>query len=675
MIERFKTIKMLEPYLNKPPTEQLIFKLRIYYSLGDITNNAYFKHLKISNFYKQETVCQFCFHVYNKIDSLRTQQLKNKRVILTSQQIEAEVSKFMSQNFPQKEAKVQLRFHSKFFDKLKQFDTDQLKFFQEFTLTTVHDDKYFLKRGKSNRSLQQHQQAGFQLPTIIKVQVNDKDNMIKKTKYLIPKEQAESLGLKHYLGHAKNLPFSDQGLAISKSSLELNKLQDKIREIQMIKERMDQEKIKRVREDIQVIMCTYYGKGKEEKDRLVDFVETLKKREQQLESLEETSQQIRSPAIQIVTDKNDFLSENQRKIKQDKEKKEQEILQTKKDFLEVNSDLAFSVLRKDYVSEHYETDKFFLINNKNGTTQEITKTGDFIKKFSLDYTGKVGFKNRIQQSDPCHYPCYIESLSQFPQFYIPQPDKFDGYAQLPRTLQKPFYNNNRRSRSDATVESAIEFVKQQSFNNKYLIDKPIKHITGTINDFNCVQNLKKIKILEHRKSTKQRNFTNHINSVKIINNEEISAPNLTLLRRTRIKSQLLPKTIPFGNTNSKEPSEIRNLIPLENREIKSIHQFQQYQSEHKESDMMYQSRTFVKSQCQSKVTRNDLHTSHLTLNHFQEKVDIAQKEENAYIIPQQKEKLSISWKGRFSAIKTKSNGDQYVTDRIIMKLFQPDLFK
>lgn len=29
-----------------------------------------------------------------------------------------------------------------------------------------------------------------------------------------------------------------------------------------------------------MIMCTYYGKGKEEKERLVDFVETLKKREQ-----------------------------------------------------------------------------------------------------------------------------------------------------------------------------------------------------------------------------------------------------------------------------------------------------------------------------------------------------------------------------------------------------------
>lgn len=57
----------------------------------------------------------------------------------------------------------------------------------------------------------------------------------------------------------------------------------------MIKDRMDKEKIKHVREDIQMIMCTYYGKGKEEKERLVDFVETLKKRELQQQLLEETS--------------------------------------------------------------------------------------------------------------------------------------------------------------------------------------------------------------------------------------------------------------------------------------------------------------------------------------------------------------------------------------------------
>jgi hypothetical protein len=29
MIERYKTIKLIEPHLNKPPPEQMIFKLRI----------------------------------------------------------------------------------------------------------------------------------------------------------------------------------------------------------------------------------------------------------------------------------------------------------------------------------------------------------------------------------------------------------------------------------------------------------------------------------------------------------------------------------------------------------------------------------------------------------------------------------------------------------------------
>lgn len=39
---------------------------------------------------------------------------------------------------------------------------------------------------------------------------------------------------------------------------------------------MEHEKIKKVREEIELVMCTYYGKGKANKDRLIDFVETLK---------------------------------------------------------------------------------------------------------------------------------------------------------------------------------------------------------------------------------------------------------------------------------------------------------------------------------------------------------------------------------------------------------------
>ena len=43
-----------------------------------------------------------------------------------------------------------------------------------------------------------------------------------RTRYLVSKSETESLGLKHYLGNVNHLPFSDEGLAISKSSFILN---------------------------------------------------------------------------------------------------------------------------------------------------------------------------------------------------------------------------------------------------------------------------------------------------------------------------------------------------------------------------------------------------------------------------------------------------------------------
>lgn len=46
--------------------------------------------------------------------------------------------------------------------------------------------------------------------------------MIHKRRYFVSPQDSEALGLKHYLGHTQNLPYSDCGLAISKSSLALN---------------------------------------------------------------------------------------------------------------------------------------------------------------------------------------------------------------------------------------------------------------------------------------------------------------------------------------------------------------------------------------------------------------------------------------------------------------------
>lgn len=44
----------------------------------------------------------------------------------------------------------------------------------------------------------------------------------------------------------------------------------------MLKDRLEQERITKIREEIELVMCTYYGKGRVSRDRLIDFVETLK---------------------------------------------------------------------------------------------------------------------------------------------------------------------------------------------------------------------------------------------------------------------------------------------------------------------------------------------------------------------------------------------------------------
>ncbi|KAM3138297.1 hypothetical protein pb186bvf_009573 [Paramecium bursaria] len=359
LLERYKTIQLIKQNWQRSQDnvpEYLIFRLRRYYSISEVTSNIKFKHLKISNFYNQRKVCNYCYKVYEKLDTLRNRVLINdKKQQLKPEDIFKEVEKFYGQSQINRQALQSEKQQSEEFEmKLKEFDTEVQNFFKEFTITYKTDEKFFYKKKYGRHQIEG---MGFQLPKVIKVEIKDKDNMIKRKKLFIPKDSAEALGLKHYLGHVNNLPHSDQGLAISKSSLELNKLQDKIREIQYLKEKMENEKIKKIREDIQIMLCTYYGKGKFEKDRLVDFIDTLRKRDYLYEEPDSQSV-VKNNFIQIVTDKNDFLTENQRKQKMDKEKHDLEILQTKINFLEINSDLAQSIQRKysvenklDYISE------------------------------------------------------------------------------------------------------------------------------------------------------------------------------------------------------------------------------------------------------------------------------------------------------------------------------------
>lgn len=64
------------------------------------------------------------------------------------------------------------------------------------------------------------------LPVVYHEELTDKEKVFQKERRYIKAKESEKLGLKHFLGHTKNLPYADCGLAISKSSYSLNKLQD-----------------------------------------------------------------------------------------------------------------------------------------------------------------------------------------------------------------------------------------------------------------------------------------------------------------------------------------------------------------------------------------------------------------------------------------------------------------
>lgn len=60
-----------------------------------------------------------------------------------------------------------------------------------------------------------------------------------------------------------------------------------------------------------MMLCPYYGKGQSDKTQLKRFVDSLKDREDEIDNQEDW----KGKKVQVVTDKNEFLSENQKKIK------------------------------------------------------------------------------------------------------------------------------------------------------------------------------------------------------------------------------------------------------------------------------------------------------------------------------------------------------------------------
>lgn len=88
-------------------SEQLIFKLKkctiklliLDYSISQVASFIDLGHLKIDNFYEKQRVCDFCFAMYSKLDSMRAAVFaqKGRKVNAKSQwEIIAEIEKYQS---------------------------------------------------------------------------------------------------------------------------------------------------------------------------------------------------------------------------------------------------------------------------------------------------------------------------------------------------------------------------------------------------------------------------------------------------------------------------------------------------------------------------------------------------------------------------------------------------
>ncbi|EGR27085.1 hypothetical protein IMG5_202020 [Ichthyophthirius multifiliis] len=278
IIERFKTkqiIQRLNPQVKI--TEQLLFKTRKFYSISQLANSKQFKHFRFDNFYKRVRVCQYCECMYNKIDNIRANYLQQPNLQqITTEQIQAEIEKLSnSQGFIRNNKYIQKKYIYIFELKQKQLVVLNQKKDNYLQIIKMQQKKNQKKKNQINK-IKQKEQKQFALPKITQIILKDKQGFLTQKKGIVNKQEAEALGLKHYLGHTKNLPYSDCGLAISKSSLALNQLQDKIKEVETLKYKMENQKIKKVVEEIELIMCPYYGKGQVDTSRLEQFINVLK---------------------------------------------------------------------------------------------------------------------------------------------------------------------------------------------------------------------------------------------------------------------------------------------------------------------------------------------------------------------------------------------------------------
>jgi len=131
-------------------------------------------------------------------------------------------------------------FTDAFYEKIALFDKNlleilglekQVETFEDFFDLTSPTMKKIMppqsSRGSELMNSSLMNATSVKFPKVAKEIIKDPNNVFKIEKIRIAdRSKAEVIGYKHYLGHTSYLPESGAGYALSKSSINLNKLQD-----------------------------------------------------------------------------------------------------------------------------------------------------------------------------------------------------------------------------------------------------------------------------------------------------------------------------------------------------------------------------------------------------------------------------------------------------------------
>jgi len=245
-IERFKghgfpySDKQILSYIETHP-----FEFRKYYSIGEVLQSSMFKGYRVSNLLRSTRVCQNCQFIYEKIDGYRVEKvLKTENRRFNIDEAKVILDKYFEKNptLVNNDSQRKKVFTDAFYDKLALFDKNLLEIlglekkvetFEDFFDLTSPSMKKILppasSRGSETMNNSMMNFSTVKFPRVAKETISGPNNAFKIEKLKIAdKSKAEVIGYKHYLGHTTYLPESGAGYALSKSSINLNKLQDKL---------------------------------------------------------------------------------------------------------------------------------------------------------------------------------------------------------------------------------------------------------------------------------------------------------------------------------------------------------------------------------------------------------------------------------------------------------------